>query len=118
MSIFKKFDNIEESVVELIIQESLKDLAMVEPGLIESIEVCCDRCLRSDNKSCRELSESLSAVLGPHFIDNAAYWAGVMIEDVEIPGNLIQLMEDYYGDAQSFKTAVDYTMSRGRSSCL
>lgn len=112
--IFKKFENIEESVVELIIQESLSDLVVTEPGLIESIEVFTEKCMEGSNKSCRELSESLSAVLGPHFIDNAAYWAGVMIESDEIPGDLLQEMGDYYGDQKVFKTAVGYTMTKGK----
>ena len=112
--LFKKFENIDESVVELVIAESLADLAVTEPALIESIEVFCEKCLEGSNKSCRELSESLSAVLGPHFIDNAAYWVGVMIEAEEIPGDLLHEMADQYGDAKVFKTAVAYQMAKGK----
>ena len=112
--IFKKFDHIEESIVELIIEESLSDLAMAEPGLIESVEIFAEKCLDSSNKSCLELAESLAAVLGPHLIDNAAFYAGVVIEDEEIPADLMYEAADFYGDAQVFKTAVGYTMSKGR----
>ncbi len=110
----KKFEKIEEAAVELVISESLSDLVISEPGLIESIEIYVDKCLGVNSKSCQELSEGLSVALGRHLIDNAAYFTGVMIETDEISGNLLEEMEDYYGDKKSFKTAVEYVMSKGR----
>ena len=105
-------------LVELAFHDAIRKACLIEEDFAERLDTFLESCMNSSSRKCEQIEEALSSIVFEYFVESlTSYFPGDLLAESNYSyseaGNLLAEAADYYGDAEVFKTAVKYTMSKG-----